>query len=146
MEKLPLIDYLAQKARCTYISDLRKLKRTTKFDLIDAVQQIPEEAYSMDDWNEALMYMSNREARYSSFTAKEEILEFLKYLMDSKHLNDDIKRKAKGITLIQLNMEDLREVKLIIPPVEHQKIFVNFAKKINKSKLPTSPQKGGIAC
>lgn len=73
MEKLPLIDYLAQKARCTYI------KRTTKFDLIDAVQQIPEEAYSMDDWNEALMYMSNREARYSSFTAKEEILEFLKY-------------------------------------------------------------------
>ena len=75
MEKLPLIDYLAQKARCTYISDLRKLKRTTKFDLIE----IPEEAYSMDDWNEALMYMSNREARYSSFTAKEEILEFLKY-------------------------------------------------------------------
>ena len=73
MEKLPLIDYLAQKARCTYISDLRKLKRTTK------VQQIPEEVYSMDDWNEALMYMSNREARYSSFTAKEEILEFLKY-------------------------------------------------------------------
>ena len=79
MEKLPLIDYLAQKVRCTYISDLRKLKRTTQFDLIDAVQQIPEEVYSMDDWNEALMYMSNREARYSSFTAKEEILEFLKY-------------------------------------------------------------------
>ena len=74
------------------------------------------------------------------------VLEFLKYLMDSKHLNDDIKRKAKGITLIQLNMEDLREVELIIPPVEQQKIFVNFAKKINKSKLPTSPQKGGIAC
>lgn len=62
------------------------------------------------------------------------VLEFLKYLMDSKHLNDDIKRKAKGITLIQLNMEDLREVELIIPPVEQQKIFVNFAKKINKSK------------
>ena len=74
------------------------------------------------------------------------VLEFLKYLMDSKHLNDDIKRKAKGITLIQLNMEDLREVELIIPPVEQQKIFVNFAKKINKSKLQPPPQKGGIAC
>ena len=37
MEKLPLIDYLAQKARCTYISDLRTLKRTPKFELIDAV-------------------------------------------------------------------------------------------------------------
>jgi len=55
--------------------------------------------------------------------------------MDSKHLNDDIKRKAKGITLIQLNMEDLREVELIIPPVEQQKIFVDFAKKIDKSKV-----------
>ena len=53
--------------------------KSLKFDLIDAVQQIPEEVYSMDDWNEALMYMSSREARYSSFTAKEEILEFLKY-------------------------------------------------------------------
>ena len=53
--------------------------KSLKFDLTDAVEQIPEEAYSMDDWNEALMHMSNREARYSSFTAKEEILEFLKY-------------------------------------------------------------------
>ena len=53
--------------------------KSLKFDLTDAVEQIPEEAYSMDDWNEALMYMSNREARYSSFTANEEILEFLKY-------------------------------------------------------------------
>ena len=44
-------------------------------------------------------------------------------------------RKAKGITLIQLNMEDLREVELIIPPVEQQKIFVDFAKKIDKSKV-----------
>ena len=63
------------------------------------------------------------------------VLEFLKYLMDSKHLNDDIKRKAKGITLIQFNMEDLREVELIIPPDKQQKIFVDFAKKIDKSKV-----------
>lgn len=30
MEKLPLIDYLVQKARCTYIRDLRKLKKNNK--------------------------------------------------------------------------------------------------------------------
>ena len=63
------------------------------------------------------------------------ILEFLKYVLDSKHLNDDIKSKAKGITLIQLNMEDLREVELIIPPVEQQKLFVEFAKQVDKSKV-----------
>ena len=63
------------------------------------------------------------------------VLEFLKYLMDSKHLNDDIKSKAKGITLIQLNMEDLREVELIVPPIEQQKAFVEFVEQVNKSKV-----------
>ena len=63
------------------------------------------------------------------------VLEFLKYLMDSKHLNDEIKNKAKGITLIQLNMEDLREVELIIPPLEQQKAFVEFAEQVDKSKF-----------
>lgn len=62
------------------------------------------------------------------------VLEFLKYLLDSKHLNDDIKSKAKGITLIQLNMEDLREVELICPPIEKQMDFVEFAKQVDKSK------------
>lgn len=55
--------------------------------------------------------------------------------MDSKHLNDDIKSKAKGITLIQLNMEDLREVELIVPPIEQQKAFVEFAEQVDKSKV-----------
>ena len=63
------------------------------------------------------------------------VLEFLKYPMDSKHLNDVIKSKAKGITLIQLNMEDLREVELIIPPLEQQKAFVEFAEQIDKSRF-----------
>jgi hypothetical protein len=63
------------------------------------------------------------------------VLEFLKYILDSKHINDDIKRKAKGITLIQLNMQDLREIELIIPPIEKQKAYVQFAKQVDKSKF-----------
>lgn len=65
----------------------------------------------------------------------EMILEFLKYQIDSKHLNDTIKALAKGITLIQLNMEDLREVKLVVPPIEQQKLFAEFAKQVDKSKV-----------
>ena len=63
------------------------------------------------------------------------VLEFLKHLLDSKHLNDNIKSKAKGITLIQLNMEDLREVELISPPIEKQMDFVEFAKQVDKSRF-----------
>ena len=63
------------------------------------------------------------------------ILEFLKYLLDNKHLNDEIKSKAKGITLIQLNMEDLRVLELIIPPIERQRVFIELANQVDKSKL-----------
>lgn len=64
----------------------------------------------------------------------EMILEFLKHQIDSKHLNDNIKALAKGITLIQLNMEDLREISLIVPPIEQQKAYVELAKQVDKSK------------
>lgn len=74
------------------------------------------------------------------------ILEFLKYQIDSEHLNDYIRKLAKGITLVQLNMEDLREIELIVPPLEQQRLFVEFAKQVDKSKvihINTIP-KGGV--
>lgn len=50
------------------------------------------------------------------------ILEFLKYLMDSKHLNDDIKRKAKGITINSIEIWKIyREVELIIPQLNSKR-------------------------
>lgn len=63
------------------------------------------------------------------------VLEFLKHQLDSKHLNDNIKTMAKGITLIQLNMEDLRAVRLMVPPIEQQKAFVEFAEQLDKSRF-----------
>ncbi len=66
---------------------------------------------------------------------EEMLLEFLKHQIDSKHLNDDIKAMAKGITLIQLNMEDLRTVKLMVPPIKQQKVFMEFANQVDKSKV-----------
>lgn len=62
------------------------------------------------------------------------LLEFLKCLIDNKHLNDIIKSKAKGITLIQLNMEDLRNIELIIPPVDLQNDYLKCSKLIDKSR------------
>lgn len=62
-------------------------------------------------------------------------LEFLKCLIDNKHLNDILKSKAKGITLIQLNMEDLRNVELIIPPIDLQLDYLKYSRLIDKSRL-----------
>nr|WP_294682140.1 hypothetical protein [uncultured Anaerotignum sp.] len=74
-----MIRYLVEKGGLSQNSDLRSLSRKEKLMLAEIVEPIPEETYSVDDRNETLTYMSNRSARYSSFTAKEEILEFLKY-------------------------------------------------------------------
>ena len=63
------------------------------------------------------------------------ILEFLKHQLDSKHLNDNIKELAKGIALVQLNMEDLRQVELILPPIELQNEFLQFAQQPDKLKF-----------
>lgn len=62
-------------------------------------------------------------------------LEFLKCLIDNKHLNDILKSKAKGITLIQLNMEDLRNVELIVPPIDLQIDYLKYSRLIDKSRL-----------
>ena len=62
-------------------------------------------------------------------------LEFLKCLIDNKHLNDILKSKAKGITLIQLNMEDLRNVELIVPPIDLQIEYLKYSRLIDKSRL-----------
>ena len=63
------------------------------------------------------------------------LLEFLKCLIDNKHLNDILKSKAKGITLIQLNMEDLRNIELVIPPIDLQAEYLKYSALIDKSRL-----------
>ena len=62
-------------------------------------------------------------------------LEFLKAMIDFDSINQYIKSKAKGITLIQLNMVDLRLIPFILPPVELQIEFIKFLQQVDKSKF-----------
>ena len=62
-------------------------------------------------------------------------LEFLKSQIDFDSMNEHIKSKAKGTTLIQLNMEDLRIIEFIIPPIAKQDEFIAFTKQSDKSKF-----------
>ncbi|MBO5323846.1 MAG: restriction endonuclease subunit S, partial [Oscillospiraceae bacterium] len=45
-----------------------------------------------------------------------------------------IKSLAKGATLIQLNMEDLRMIEFIVPPIELQNRYVGILQQLDKSK------------
>ena len=59
---------------------------------------------------------------------------FLKAQIDNHGVNCALKGLAKGITLIQLNMEDLRQFPLIVPPIALQNQFANFVQLADKSK------------
>ena len=61
-------------------------------------------------------------------------LEFLKGQMDFESMNQYMKSLAKGVTLIQLNLDDLRKVELIVPPLELQKTYIRFLRQTDKSK------------
>lgn len=59
---------------------------------------------------------------------------FLQHQFKSHRIQQELKSLAKGITLIQLNMEDLREFMIIVPPREMQNKFVDFIKQVDKLK------------
>ena len=59
---------------------------------------------------------------------------FLKHQFKTYGCQRELKTLAKGITLVQLNMEDLRKFKLIVPPIELQNEFADFVKETDKLK------------
>lgn len=61
-------------------------------------------------------------------------IKFMKEQFDNDEIKKEIKSKSKGITLIQLNMEDLRKQMVIIPPIILQNQFSEIIEKIEKQK------------
>ena len=55
---LPLLDFLQYKAGCTYLSDLRRPDGWQRARLARVLEQIPAEAASIHDWNDALDYLA----------------------------------------------------------------------------------------
>ena len=49
-------------------------------------------------------------------------------------MSQRIKSLAKGVTLIQLNMEDLRMIEFIVPPIDLQNRYVSLLQQTDKSK------------
>lgn len=59
---------------------------------------------------------------------------FFYYLYTSYGIQNQLKGLAKGATLLQINLEDLRELKVIQPPIELQNHFAERVKKIEYQK------------
>lgn len=69
-----LLECLAQKAGCGYLSDLRYLSPWEQFHLTMELVQIPAEAFSLKSWNDALAYLAGLAPEATVFDAKERLI------------------------------------------------------------------------
>ena len=60
---------------------------------------------------------------------------FMFYLMKSDYVQKQIKDKTYGTTLLQINIKDLRQIKVILPPDALQQEFIAIAEQADKSKF-----------
>lgn len=77
-EVLSLVDYLAEKLGCDYISDLHFLNKKERLKISNEVQKLNPEDWTIDDWNDALEYIVNKQAADNCESAYSELLAELK--------------------------------------------------------------------
>ena len=58
---------------------------------------------------------------------------FMFHQMKSDYVQKQIKEKTYGTTLLQINIKDLRKIKVILPPEDLQLKFVSIAEQADKS-------------
>ena len=71
---LPLLDYLAYRGGCTYLSDLKYLNRWEKMQLAQTLEQIAVEAASLRVWNDALDYLAQAPPEQTAEAARSRLI------------------------------------------------------------------------
>lgn len=74
---LPLLDLLADEMKCDYLSDLRFLSPERKRELAERLKKISPEAYDLQVWNDALVYLAGEAAQETAAAAKNRLVEGL---------------------------------------------------------------------
>ena len=71
---LPLLDYLAYRAGCAYLSDLRFLDEPRRAGLAALVRRIPAGAADAGAWNDALEYLTSAPPERTAEAARERLI------------------------------------------------------------------------
>ena len=74
---IELLECLAQKAGCGYLSDLRYLSPWEQFHLTMELVHIPVAAFSLKSWNDALAYLAGLSPEATASDAKERLIQHL---------------------------------------------------------------------
>lgn len=73
MEKLKgLLEYIAQKSECEYLSDLRIHKE--RYNIRKTIGEIEPQLYSLREWTDTVCYITER---YTEFETVEQAVKYL---------------------------------------------------------------------
>lgn len=74
---MSLLDYLAYRMGCGFLSDMHYLQKGERGYLCRILQQISPEDASLQEWNDALTYLTDAMPEASAQAAKERLLALL---------------------------------------------------------------------
>lgn len=72
--KLSLLDVLAYRTGCSYLSDLRQMKAQEPLFLVRALEAIAYQDAPLSEWNDALSYLAGEEAVQDAAEARQRLL------------------------------------------------------------------------
>ena len=72
-----LLEVLSTSARCQYLSDLHSLSPWDRLHLAQAIEDIPSNAASLAQWNDALDYILGEPSQSSPQTARNRLRHLL---------------------------------------------------------------------
>ena len=70
MIKMSLLDFLASEMKCEYLSDLKFLSSGQKEKLADVIESMEASDGDTRDWNDALEYLTDAQAKGTAAEAK----------------------------------------------------------------------------
>jgi hypothetical protein len=71
-----ILEYIAQRIGCDYLSDLRYLNGRNRFRLSRELYRIPAEAFPLETWNDALDYLTGLPSEAKASEAKEKLIRY----------------------------------------------------------------------
>lgn len=74
---LPLLEFLAYKAGCAYLSDLPHASGWQRVRLAHALERVPAEAAVLREWNDALDYLAQAPPEETAQAARERLIQLL---------------------------------------------------------------------
>ncbi len=85
VQDFSLLDAMVIQAQCQYLSDLHDLQDWEQMKLGKALEQVPANAATLFEWNDALAYLAAAPPEQTQEAARERLMTFLTQPREARH-------------------------------------------------------------